>query len=126
RQYVRRKPACGSRLRRARSTHVLPTPGSPRSRTLSRPASASSISVTNSALLSGSQRSASSISFDNGAVRKPKTDRSVDAFVAILLSGEGAARIEVDGRRGLGGSLAKRRPPLRRVGNGIDDPERAG
>src|SRR5690606_5305212 len=115
-----------SRLRSARSTQVLPTPGSPRSKTLSRSASASSMSATSSALLSGSQRSVSSISFENGAVRKPKAARSEDVLIVVLLSSEGATRVEVDGVPGPRGGFAQRGSRLLRVADRVDDPKRVG
>src|SRR5690606_3695581 len=87
---------------------------------------ACSMSVTSALLLSGSHRSASSISLKKGDTRRPKVaSHSEDVVIGVLLAvgRERAARVEVDGGGGALRRWAARRAPLLAVGDGVDDTE---
>src|SRR5512139_2718323 len=77
--------SAGSLRRSARRTHVLPTPGSPVSRTVACASIASARSSTSAILELGSHRSSSAISFEKGGTRRPNQPRSVVFIVGLLV-----------------------------------------
>ena len=70
----RRKPACGKRWRKARSTQVLPAPGSPVRITEACSSTASCSSATTDSFEGGSQRSPSAISLEKGVLSRLKCE----------------------------------------------------
>src|SRR5258706_113166 len=84
------------------------------------------MSATSAALLSGSQRSASSISFEKGDERSPKALRSdeVAMVVPLFVGVERAAGVEVDGALGALGRRTLRRTARLRIRRRIDVAER--